>query len=359
LRIKDAENNEESKFWKFRHEKFQKGRPDLLAEIRKSNHNESADKQEVDTLKCEVGDLRDRMNMLSGDMDKLKTVVGSLMKTKQAQQAQQAQAVDYSYKKRRLNHEGPPAVASSGGFNMDPYHPEAPPGGFAPSYVPSQHMNEKVVYEDLQPIMDTSIEPYSDYMMSNNNNMMMQPARRLPRGESIGAASFSTQDGHMLNSLFSLDPMEDGGMLDFSTEQFNLAMGSVGPADHRQGVVDPSLVEKLRASLAGMPMEMQNAFVDRLVAAVVEPEIFQKQVDAMASLATSAAEEACRRLAAAGRTPDDPKLVPLASAVLGAYLARYVGNGSVPTQVTLPSSMQPPPPSSGHAAHGGHVYMPL
>ena len=38
LRIHDAANDEESKYWKFKHPKFQRGRPDLLAEIKKSNH---------------------------------------------------------------------------------------------------------------------------------------------------------------------------------------------------------------------------------------------------------------------------------------------------------------------------------
>jgi hypothetical protein len=87
--------------------------------------------------------------------------------------------------------------------------------------------------------------------------------------------------------------------------------------------VDPALVQQLRDAVSKLPSAMQKLFVDRIVATIAEPEGFRNQVEAMTSLATSAAGEAKRRLIAAGVSPDDPKCVQLASAVLGAYLSRY------------------------------------
>lgn len=79
LRIAEAASSEESKYWKFRHEKFQRGRPDLLTQIRK-NTTETADKQEVDQLRSEVRDLRASLARVNDDVTKLKAVVELLVK---------------------------------------------------------------------------------------------------------------------------------------------------------------------------------------------------------------------------------------------------------------------------------------
>jgi HSF-type DNA-binding len=80
LRIAEAASSEESKYWKFRHEKFQRGRPDLLTQIRK-NTTETADKQEVDQLRSEVRDLRASLARVNDDVAKLKAVVELLVKS--------------------------------------------------------------------------------------------------------------------------------------------------------------------------------------------------------------------------------------------------------------------------------------
>jgi HSF-type DNA-binding len=80
LRIKDALTKEESKYWKFRHEKFQRDRPDLLSQIRK-NSAEVADKKEVKQLKSEISDLHDAMSTLNYDVIALKALVECLLKS--------------------------------------------------------------------------------------------------------------------------------------------------------------------------------------------------------------------------------------------------------------------------------------
>jgi HSF-type DNA-binding len=80
LRIAEAESSEESKYWKFRHEKFQRGRSDLLTQIRK-NTTETADKQEVDQLRSEVRELRASLARVNDDVAKLKAVVELLVKS--------------------------------------------------------------------------------------------------------------------------------------------------------------------------------------------------------------------------------------------------------------------------------------
>lgn len=64
-----AEEEIEAKYWRFRHEKFLRGRPDLLLEIKKAS-NQGPDREEVDALKKEVTDLREMIANMKLDMDK-------------------------------------------------------------------------------------------------------------------------------------------------------------------------------------------------------------------------------------------------------------------------------------------------
>ena len=72
IRIRDQESGAESKYWRFRHEKFLRGRPDLLSEIKKSNQIEPAEKQEVDALKTEVRDLKSQLATMSKNMEQFR-----------------------------------------------------------------------------------------------------------------------------------------------------------------------------------------------------------------------------------------------------------------------------------------------
>ena len=242
LRWKDCDA-ESSKYWKFRHEYFQQGRPDLLAEIRKSNHNESADKQEVEQLKTEVQTLRSRLSSLSYDMERWTTVVGGLVEQQQQQQQQHS-------KKPKWMHN--PTTSS-----MTPAVPSMP--------------------------------------------------SRQPAGRVESAATITTQDEEMLTSIFAMDNLDE--------------MKFVEDAILGNDKKPPS--ERMQEALSRLPKDLQEAFVDRLAMAVAEPEAYHKQVQALANVAAAAADEAQRRLAASGRSPSDPKLIPLAGAVLGAYLSRH------------------------------------
>ena len=79
--------SKECKYWKFRHEKFQRGRPDLLPQICKSC-SETVDKQEVKQLRCEIKDLQSALNNMTNNivkdnLVKLKALVGCLASEKQ------------------------------------------------------------------------------------------------------------------------------------------------------------------------------------------------------------------------------------------------------------------------------------
>ncbi|KAL7581182.1 hypothetical protein ACA910_005971 [Epithemia clementina (nom. ined.)] len=239
LRIRDAESSEESRFWKFRHEKFQRGREDLLGEIRKSNHHEAADKQEVDGLKAEVKALRDELFSLRAEMHEMRDFVYS---GKQCATAG---------KKRKFT--GPASVKSQ--ITEDPILSDAV----------------------LEPIPIRSIPN----KMSKNGPGMPAPQSN-QRCDSLGLATFTTQDEAMLSQLFSND-LDEVKCLD---DPF---MPDVVFSDKSNP--DQQVTEKVRNALAKLPKYMQHVFADRLVALVTNPEALRAQAEALTSLAKSASQE--------------------------------------------------------------------
>lgn len=307
LRLKDAEDCEESKYWKFKHDLFQQGRPDLLAQIKKSNHNESADKQEVETLKSEVKDLRDQLNRMSKDMTKLTSVLGSLVQSPNIQPVY----MEPTTKKRKVV-DVPPSPVSSTSLVQ---HPLSTRSSLEMTPLPVASAGS------LESNFSNNATSKVDSVMSYVPDSVHQPDP-IGRIDSVGLSSFSSQDEDMLNSLL-LTPDDEIALNDHYPDLPPDLPLSMCSGTNKRDNVDPKLMEKLRNSLANLPQTMQELFVERIVATIAEPETFKKQVEAVTALAAAAAEEAKRRIVAAGVHPDDSKCVPLAAAVLAAYLERY------------------------------------
>jgi hypothetical protein len=202
LLIEKAETSEESKYWKFHHEKFQRGRPDLLSEIRKSNRTEAAEKHEVDALKEEVADLKEYIPGMKQDLDGLKDLVGSLLHGQQANQ----QHVQHGYtpeqmpsKKMKFSYDLPYAVTSQNDFEDRT--------ALEPRQIPYPALS---IDGDTNPFGDFASEPTGP------------PEQQSDHIESIGVNSCTSQDGAMLASSFALDPFDEallqvtGDALDFT-----------------------------------------------------------------------------------------------------------------------------------------------
>ena len=311
LRIRDAAVDVESKYWKFRHEKFLRGRPDLLSEIRKSNHSEAAEKHEVDALKDEVKELKGKIATMSADMEKLASLVGSLVKAKQLQQEQFFH--DGGSKKRKVTLMPPPVKS------CDLADPLMQPLPITSLPDPSTTHDSEFFFPEDPTIAGRDTSLIQAHFPS--------PAKSQPRQESM--ASLTSVDEEILTSLFALEPSDDASVTSFSTNIPDLALSI--PSSHvakgQPGEPEAKLVKRLRDSLATLPKNMQELFVERLVAMISNPELFQNQAKAVSALATAAAEEAKKRLEALGGDPsldsNDEKSVALATAVLGAFLSRY------------------------------------
>jgi HSF-type DNA-binding len=318
LRIRDEMTDVESKYWKFRHERFQRGRPDLLSEIKKSNHTEAAEKHEVDALKMEVRDLKTQLVNMTKDMERLAALVGNMMKNQEEQsQIDVAEhfVQDPVLKKRRIV---PQQVAK------DPILPSL----VKSDPVMSSSLSVPQPFAVTSSLPDPSTAKDADLFAETTADLMeshpIPPKTTITKDESL--ASLSSYDEDLLATLLALD--DDQTLIESIYEANPDTTVSLPPS---KGAVegttletDPILVQKLRESLANLPKSLQVLFVERLGNVIASPEAFQNQVEAVSALASAAAEESKKRLQSTGVDPsDNEQSVELATAVLGSFLARY------------------------------------
>ena len=337
---RDQESSKESKYWPFHHEKFLRGRPDLLCEIKKSNQIEPAEKQEVDALKSEVNELKNQLSTMTKDMERLASLVGSMMKNQEEEQQQQQQTDRYvvhdsvaSSKKRRVS-SVPKAVVG------------LPP----PSPVRSQSSQNGLTF--IRPLSVTSLPDAStaidsdlfDHQQTNNNTALSAatddasapaiPPRAaassfISKEASVGnylAGSLGDYDEDLLATLLALDDDSQNTIEKNKTEVPDSAMSSLPPTKSTQDdQPDPKLVEQLRQSLKNLPKSLQELFVERLINVIACPESFHSQVEAVSRLAHLAAEKTRidTKNNDSNNNNNDEQSVQLATAALGAFLARY------------------------------------
>jgi hypothetical protein len=393
LRIREADV--ESKYWRFRHSLFRRGHKELLVEIKKTSHTETADKQEVDVLKNEVQELKIQLANMNSNMENLANLVGNLMKNNQLCHPQQQYCQDDMSKKRRVMPPPPmpkrtqvlhPPVAT-------PLAPLSPPVMPMPSKVKSkerQVMNPSALPSHAQalpqPVIPTSaiipmpnevkLEMYthqavmtplhlsvtsfpmprslsgrpvpadtahplpvtsflpdpstardSDLHDDCNSSSLKSENETLPTQEKELVRSLSPVDEEILNSLLSLP--DDCHYLERS-EMADVAL-SVPSYDFQnnknRGPLEPDtlLIQKLHTSLSKLPSNLQELFVERLVAVIANPEQFKKQTEAVSALASAAAEDALKQLKAMEDSTEEHQnqAVEIATAVLGSFLSRY------------------------------------
>ena len=258
IRLKDSMCCEETRFY---HQQFRRDQPELLGEIRKPSQVESADKQDVETLRLEVIDLKRGLDVASDDVERLTQLVNSI---------------------------------NQGNLNMS----SAYGGGQAPM------VSDAGIYENAlasqDGVMSAEMEPYP---------LATCPALIVT---SVTAPDPNDDGGSTVPSFFPATANDTIALLE---EPIVDDSSQVGPSSG----ADPLLVERLHNALSALPQEMQNLLVERIVASVVDPASFQAQVDAMTALAASAVHTASLDRLETHR-PMDQETVHLATSVLGAYV---------------------------------------
>lgn len=299
--------DQEAKYWRFRHENFRQGRPDLLTEIKKASQENVPDRQEVDNLKKEVSELRSRLASMTGDIEKLTTLLHGVTGIDANNTNGHHQPAE---KKRKISRNEAAIMPLT--VNSTSHHDAV--------------MNDNAMLTDHHQEVPKYV-PGSIAPLKPNNQ----------RFDTLG--SINSTDQGFLDDLFGqFDPHEDLAFLDTAVpdEHPSLEHSTLPKVMERQAsekhTLKPELVKKMHDSLATLPPSMQELFVERMIQTIHHPESFQHQVDAVTTLASAAVEEAKKRIGAQNAEKEangddepvkDDMTVPLAAATLGAFLTQY------------------------------------
>lgn len=319
IKLSKAAEEPDSKYWRFRHEYFLKGRPDLLCEIKKANHAQGADQEEVNALKKEVTQLRGQLAAMQGDMEKVTHMMQRMYPrlgndtTEQSMHPAAAAAaqnsLEYSYGSSALQH-------ANHGHNrkrikLDPeYHITPPPS--TPSSLAL---------------------PAIDFALPNIPKPTEKPERQISR-MSIGSFDPSSLDELLTDEMpdDDLSLLHDvvGGEIDIhrpSESSLAIPQGQQMETSNNQyeTILDrnPHLRQKFQYALSCLPLEMQRLFVERLVGMVSNPEAMQSHVDAVTALSKAAAGRSQSNDGDSRNGQNADVQLQIAVAALGSFLTQY------------------------------------
>eukprot|EP00804_Cyclotella_cryptica_P006765 CCRYP_015707-RA/>CCRYP_015707-RA protein AED:0.12 eAED:0.12 QI:148/1/1/1/1/1/4/348/468 len=340
IRLADVDDETASKYWRFKHEKFLRGRPDLLIEIRKANQTNAADQQEVDRLKEEVAELKSQVAQLTSFVQKFSGGLDPLTSEPPA------------FKKRKLEADIVSSHAIEDAPSID-YSIDQPQ---IEDYDEIPHPEVSL----LDPLVSDADLLVEDVPMEYSSKVYLPPPSqkisRVPSCELVETMFDFVNESHpVYTDGHSSVPSPVSSMPALRPEAVSSSIVSSGKAVHDTSMdtncFDPVLAQRLNKALATLPKYLQETFVERMVENLTNPEAYRKHVEAVSVLATAAAIEAENQtimsnasaepvtsgVASAIKTHHPDKLsmenqsemtLPVAAAALGAFLAKY-GNATV------------------------------
>jgi heat shock transcription factor 2 len=245
IRIDPKLEAETANYWRFRHEKFLRGKPELLSEIKRmngqkaaSNTNSSQPKvasaltpqeQENSKLKSEVSSLKERLEAMTKNIDELTSMVH---KVTLATKVPDDDAVLSN--KKRAKVEAPRVEAD-----------------LTPDYAPSAA--PVMASPDLSPCSATSCMELDAFALPPSMPSPHPMESRPPSGGS---------------------DMTDEGFVDYLFTAFNtedLVEMPELPQPPESNRPRPELMNRLSDALSALPRDIQELIVDRLIQAIASP----------------------------------------------------------------------------------------
>jgi hypothetical protein len=325
IRIDPELEKETANYWRFRHENFQRGKPQLLTEIKRMNGQKSttttntnsnssvasnasakAAVKEDDNTKCEVQVLKKRIEEMTKNIDKLTNMV----------------------EKVSLKQEAP-----------------SPYGNHESSEEEAAHMLGAIGNKRKKVAPQDDIRP--DDMLSGMDleDEMDIPAPEMPSPMPLSPeSSDATQltqisDNEFVDQLFTAfkeDEVEEVFKLDTPLEAPLLPLPPVVAKEtlFNNNGPDPELMKRLGDALLLLPRETQEMIVDRLIAAITSTDSLEKIENVSpAALLKEAPVEPTKVVSmklppppsAVPQSPPDQQeaQLPLAAATLAALLHHY------------------------------------
>jgi heat shock transcription factor 2 len=305
---------ETANFWRFRHDKFQRGKPELLVEIKRAsgqNAPASASPKTEDSgsLKLEVTTLKQRIEAMTKNIDELTSLVEkvSLKQEKEEAFIKKAPNAQVGSKRKKVDDIRPDETSSSV-MDLD---------SFALSSIRPDETSITVMDLDSFAVLPEALTAPP-----------MPAPQALARRESSETSQLS--DNEFVDQLFTAFGNEDtGGFLDMSPLEQDPLLSS----DKKDNSPDPELMSRLSDALALLPREVQEMIVDRLIASITSTDCLDQSVSAITEPALSS--DVPEAMKSPSKVPPSPVLgakpqpqvnLSLAAATLAAFLAQYGTN---------------------------------
>jgi hypothetical protein len=318
-------------FWRFRHDKFRRGKPEWLVDIKRSvgtqnplNPNAALKPKVViqtvdDTsgLKIEVTVLKKKIEAMTKNIDQLTSLVQKVT-LKQDDQVRPKTTADV---------------------------------------VVEEVGSKRKKIDDVRPDCMISSMDLEDFSVSQVYGLSPLPSLQGQRGSSESSA---LTDEDFVDHLFNTFGDES---LDGLLDDVPSAMPShqMFPVLTQSSVNDPhpDLMRKLSDALKLLPTEMQEMIVDRLVASIMNTDSLQKNVTAASALSTASQDFKPNQIARPTPTqvPPSPVLegrpspdqvqpqqvsMSLAAATLAALLTHYSATHAVKDKAVVHDKAMPP-----------------
>ena len=247
---------ETANFWRFRHDKFQRGKPEWLSDIKRSvgaqnilNPTDVKPKpmlqkaEDTSGLKSEVTVLKKRIEAITKNIDELTSLVQKVTLKHDDQLSSDVDMVDVGSKRKKLDVIRPDNSVS----NME--------------------------LEDFSVLRDHIFPPLSSQQLRRENS-----------------ETSTVSDEDFVDHLFTAfgDDSLDGLLDDVPPGPPCQQITSI-PLEQENNP-DPELMKKLSDALKLLPTEMQEMIVDRLVASIISTDSLQKNVTAASALSNASRE---------------------------------------------------------------------
>ena len=322
IRIDPQLEKETANYWRFRHEHFRRGRPDLLTEIKRMNGQKKDEKKEEKTavqqdavVSAEVVALKKRIDDMTKNIDQLTALVAKVNLKQEQQEVTEASAF-LGAKRKKAEPEAPqPDFAVSGAWSRPALAaPLATPDGVG-SAMEMDDLNQMSLPAEHLPLPDPM--PLSSPEIPRGMSM-----GSVAREQSTGQAS-AVSDTDFVNQLFTAfeDGSDEDGLLQLESE----------PAPPKEEIKpkanepDPELMRRLSDALSVLPKDMQESLVDRLVKQITSTEFVERCMQQAARVEASEP----RVVAPSDDVPPQSaadeyaNAAPLAAATFAALLRHY------------------------------------
>jgi len=317
--VTDKRSDIESKYWRFRHEKFIQGRPDLLIEIRKSNQNQIIDQEEVNRLRDEVYQLKDVIKTMRCDIESLTSLVTTMSKSLVEKDTQ----VDQSFPNKRRRFE--PNQVLSIPMQTQSMGSYVPPSAVLLKGFKSREMVQPPISMSMPMKRVERLPSEVSETIDFVDELLASPLAAEDVDELLASPLAAEDEAALLREI----AVERSDECVIDHQPFPNLVCSSPPSfitSENHGDVDPILVRKLRSALQCLPPQMQSLYVERLLVLFSDPKAMKQQIEAVTALALANAE--ITQSIPLNETTIEPKETPeiplkIAVASLGAFLHQY------------------------------------